>query len=106
MRLPPNRIDGKRVAASSLDHRTAGFKLGDGREYQKPAKHVSRLSGKDCVAQELNPIGLIYLPFVGFRVYLEGISRLFRQRGHLTLLPLKFGGIFSFRPQAQVRNMN
>jgi len=26
------KIDVKRVAASSLDHRTAGFKLGDGRE--------------------------------------------------------------------------
>jgi len=40
MRLPPNRIDGKGVAASSLDHRPAGFKLGDGRECQRPAKHV------------------------------------------------------------------
>ncbi|OHB61299.1 MAG: hypothetical protein A2168_02710 [Planctomycetes bacterium RBG_13_50_24] len=45
MRLPPNRIYGKRrVAASSLDHGPAGFKLGDGYEYQKLVKHV-RFSG-------------------------------------------------------------
>ena len=44
------------MAASSLDRRTAGFKLGDGREYQKPAKHVSRLRGNDYVVQDLNPI--------------------------------------------------
>ena len=32
MRLPPNRIEGKRVAASSMNHRAAGFMLGDGRD--------------------------------------------------------------------------
>ncbi len=46
MRLPPNRVNGKWVAASRLDHRTAGFKLGDGREYQRQAKHVLRGNDK------------------------------------------------------------
>ena len=48
MRLPPNRIDGKRwVAASSLDRRPAGFKLGDGYECQRLAigsQHKRKIS--------------------------------------------------------------
>lgn len=45
---------------------------------------------------------------VNFRlfVYLEGSSSVFRQRGHSTFLALKLGGIFSFKPHAQVKNIN
>ena len=66
MRLPPIRIDGKRVAASSLDRRTAGFKLGDGRECQRLAKRVSRLRGNDSMAQKLNPPGIRYKSNLAF----------------------------------------
>ena len=44
--------------------------------------------------------------YVDFCFYLRGRSCILLQRGHLTLSPLKLGGIFNFRPQAQVRNMN
>jgi hypothetical protein len=41
-----------------LESRKAGFKLGDGYEYNKPVKDVFRLLGNDCMAQALIPIGL------------------------------------------------
>ena len=34
------------------------------------------------------------------------MADIFAQRGHFTLLPLKFGGIFIFSPHAQLKNAN
>ena len=64
------------------------LELGDGREYRKPAKHMSRLRKKDCVEQELNPPGIkgAFTESVDIRPVLVQIPMSSRKK---FLLPLK-----------------